>query len=206
MQEAVIPFSGFYESDHDAALDCALEQMLQDDRGDVYQDLFMPAFDDIDWGKVHVSYAKEYVEHLSHVTDHKFEFVELVSPREYNFTTDRIFVKTELRPLLVATPIETIRKAAAELFTSRSGFHSFYSPDIDTWGPLEDWDYNQALALTGAWLHTHHRKHERDIAESMREALENLVYAAGGRRLARCTTVAYLRRERSLSATDFHNR
>lgn len=206
MQEAVIPFSGFYESEHDAALDYALQSLLQDDSGDFYPDLFMPAFDDVQWHTVHKAYAKAYVEHLTHVTGHPFEFSELVSPREYNFTTDRIFVKTELAPLYATTPIEAVKAQAAELFTSRSGFHSFYSPDIDTWGPLEGWDYNQALALTSAWLQTHHPKHEDEIAESMREDIESLVYAAGGRRLARCTTVAYMRRERGLSATRFHNR
>lgn len=204
LQEAAIPFSGFYCSSHDEALDCAFEQLVQDDCGDAYPDLLDRCVFDVDWKKVHTDYARLYVENLSHLTEHKFEFTILVSPREYNFTTDRIFAMTDLEALFKATPIEAIKAVAAEMFTSRSGFISYYSPDIDTWGPLEGWDYNQAGALTMAWLRTHHPDVEEDIEESMREALEDLIYRAGGHKLRRSVQVASARRERG--ATSFHYR
>ena len=86
------------------------------------------------------------------------EFEELISPKEYNFTTDRVFVRI---------PIDTIEKIATEMddkplretirknHSSRSGFISFYADDLDDpeWQkPVRDWDHNQLMTLLEAKL------------------------------------------------------
>lgn len=151
-----IPFSGFYESLHDSELDTTLERMFSDDNGDAIDGLVSRAYDAVQWRAVHTAYAKSYAERFAH----EFEiaglaFESLQSPREYNFTTDRIFVDVpadEMARILSVTPRERLDAVAAEMFTSRSGFMSFYSPDVDDWGDSSDWDHNQWGAVLRAYV------------------------------------------------------
>lgn len=152
----IIPFQGFYHSIHDDNLDRAADSVLQDDRGDcVHDGLVMRLFDAVDWKQAHISYAKEYTKAWADkVGIAGVEFEELNSPREYNFTTDRIFVKipdAEVRRIFSETPRQPLHEKAAEWFTSRSGFISFYSADTISWGPLDTWDHNQIGCLIAAY-------------------------------------------------------
>lgn len=65
------------------------------------------------------------------------EYEDISSPREYNFTNDSINVKIELDKEAVLSYLiknkESLAKYFRERYTSRSGFISFYSPDIDWW-------------------------------------------------------------------------
>jgi hypothetical protein len=141
----VVPFSGFYESVHSQTFDDAEEQLsegLEDETvGTLHERIFMGTTYSIAYTK----YAKAYVEAFADMIGVPLEFESLQSPVFYNFETDRIFawiadagcaalttrVLTDHRDIL-----DTI--AEAEL-TSRSGFASHYSPDVDDWG---DWDHN----------------------------------------------------------------
>lgn len=153
---AIIPFSGFYESVHDQALDDACESILQDDSGDCVHDaLPMRLFDAVDWGLAHQAYARRYAaDWCDRLGIKGAEFEELNSPREYNFTTDRIFVRipdAEVARIHRETKPDELARVAREWFTSRSGFISFYSPDVSTWGPIGGWDHNKVGALLQAW-------------------------------------------------------
>jgi hypothetical protein len=151
--KAVIPFNGLYESMHDAELDRAFEGLYQDSQtGDCIASLHNLVWDHVNWQKVHEAYAKAFAENFAaHFEIEGMVFESLVSPREYNFTTDRIFVDVPLASLkALNVPRDVLDAVAAEMFTSRSGFCSFYSPDVDTWGEIEDWDHNQLLALITA--------------------------------------------------------
>lgn len=89
----------------------------------------------------------------------KFESMD--SPREYNFTTDRIFCHIPLktvRALFKASAAEyhvSLRAAIRERFTSRDGFISGYPNGLDSWlsKPLREWDHNEIgtllVAMTG---------------------------------------------------------
>lgn len=151
-----IPFSGFYESLHDSELDNTLERMFSDEDGNAIEGLVSRAFDAVQWRAVHIAYAKGYAESFAQ----EFEiagltFESLQSPREYNFTTDRIFVNVpadEMARILSVTPRETLDSVAAEMFTSRSGFMSHYSPDVKDWGDSAIWDHNQWGALIRAYV------------------------------------------------------
>ena len=156
---AVIPFSGLYNSVHDDALDRALNQMFSNDRGDPNDTLVQRAFDHIKWGAVHEAYAKAYAENFAAEFElPSMTFDELNSPREYNFVTDRIFVNVSIEDVESAfdrvTPL-TLTAKAEEMFTSHSGFSSFYTPDWHSWGGLEEWDHNQLLCLFTALAEDH---------------------------------------------------
>ena len=79
------------------------------------------------------------------------KFSALVSPRSYNFTTDRIFVKIPLRAvkeLYKYVGAEKLNKAIEERFTSYDGFMSFYDNSLAAWPKnLNEWDCNQIGTL-----------------------------------------------------------
>lgn len=148
-----IPFSGFYNSLHDSEIDQTIEQMFSDrDTGsETNPGLESALFNNCDFRKVHTSYAADYCENFAEefkLPSLKFE--SLNSPREYNFATDRIFANIELsdlREALRRVDKSELAKLAREKFTSRSGFISFYNPDVNTWGDLTTWDHNQCGTL-----------------------------------------------------------
>ena len=79
----------------------------------------------------------------------------LTSPREYNYLTDRIFAKVnreEVLDMAKRTPRQALERAAAQMFTSRSGFVSHYSSNPDNWGDMTEWDHNQFGALLLAYI------------------------------------------------------
>lgn len=156
---AIIPFSGFYETLHDAEIDSTLDRMLGDDCGDPFPGLMSHAWRG-DFSHAHNAYARAYAVRFLSEFKIKGEFESMQSPREYNFTTDRIFCEIpadEIARILKETPRATLDACAAEWFTSRSGFISSYSPDVDDWGDVSSWDHNQCGCLIAAYVH-----HKRD--------------------------------------------
>lgn len=87
-------------------------------------------------------------------------FEEMTSPREYNFTTDRLFAHIPLKVLRdlfkrsAADRHKTLAKAIEDRHSSYSGFVSFYSNDLREWlkKPLRDWDENELGTLLYASL------------------------------------------------------
>lgn len=148
---ALLPFAGFYSSAHDAQIDEAFESIFEDDSGYVDGKRFSRArdalFRSMDWGKVHQSYASEYVatldwcvqSYLGRKPDSAapvLTFESMTSPREYNFETDRIFAhieKADLRKMYDATPPALLAYVIESRFTSRDGFAPHYSGDVAAW-------------------------------------------------------------------------
>ena len=90
----------------------------------------------------------------------RISFESMDSPREYNFTTDRVYANI---PLLVmrlflrqskAEGYATLNEVIGERHTSRDGFRSFYSNRIADWldKPLTDWDHNELGSLLVAGM------------------------------------------------------
>src|SRR5690606_26269592 len=83
------------------------------------------------------------------------EFESLDSPREYNFCTDRIFCYIPLesaKRLFVISAKgnhKRLKEVIRERFTSRDGFISFYSNNLEEWldKPLDQWDHNEIGTL-----------------------------------------------------------
>lgn len=151
-----LPFSGFYQSLHDGALDNAVEQMFSDSATGTQRNegLEQRLFNLCNFSQVHNSYAKAYAEAFAQAFGlETLKFEKLVSPREYNFDTDRIFAfidGAELERLYQKVNRQSLAQLVTEKFTSCSGFHSFYSNDLADWGPVSDWDHNQAGTLLEA--------------------------------------------------------
>ena len=167
----VLDFPGFYESTLSAALDDA-EQM---EHYNLLED--HPELDDTAVGEAfyeHSTYqtgfdhiARAYVEWLNHVLDDTgvvLAFESMTSPREYNFTTDALYVTVNdpLRMLMGTRPA-SLNAVIEEQFTSRSGFISFYPCDPAEWRakPLSEWDHNELGALLTAFLRQ--RMDEKDL-------------------------------------------
>ena len=148
-----IPFSGFYYSLHDGALDSALESIFSDDSGDARPEIMRHVFDATHWREVHNAYAAEYAAAFAAEFNLPLQFESMESPREYNFSTDIIFctISAENAAWLFDTCDKTIlAKIARETFTSREGFASFYEPDFTERGDILTWDHNQLGALIRA--------------------------------------------------------
>lgn len=118
-----------------------------------------------DWGideQYYTDLAREYVSYLQEVYRNELgveitlEFTELVRPREYNFTTDKIYCKlycdnvnkfTERINTLIAENYDAVGKYIKENHSSYDGFISFMSADVNDW--LDEWleDYRQLSFL-----------------------------------------------------------
>jgi len=105
-------------------------------------------FDDFnfDYADYHKRVSKAFVNKLESelkywLPDINIEFQELYSPKEYNFTNDSInvSVQVDLNELLglIQARKEDAAKYFKEKYTSRSGFISFHSANIDNWLNLD---------------------------------------------------------------------
>ena len=150
-----IPFSGFYESIHSGIIDDTEGQMFQNERGDPNAGLSERFYYMADYSAVFQNYAKEYAERFAEEFEIDLKFESLSSPREYNFTTDRIFCEISIDEVVRIAGLVDRKKLgelARERFTSRSGFISHYSSEVEDWGTLEEWDHNQIGTLVEAFI------------------------------------------------------
>ena len=142
-------FSGFYESIHSGVFDNEEEWIIEDNPGHDYDD-FRFKYDE-------VGYCKNYVRTISSELDIEMEFMELTSPREYNFSTDQISVYIDtktLKKISSALNSESLKDIIKRRFTSRDGFMSWYSNDIEEWKEkkIQDWNCVELGTLLDAWI------------------------------------------------------
>lgn len=148
---STMPFSGFYNSIHNDNIDQAENWLFTDDDGENNESLQARFSDKCDYWKVYDNYARAYAKQFA--DDFKIKslkFVELNSPREYNFSTDQIICsisRADLRAIYKATDRQKLTAHVKESCTSRSGFISFYSPDLKTWGHVDAWEQPQIKLL-----------------------------------------------------------
>lgn len=156
-----IPFSGFYESIHGGEgsnIDRALEDGFNYDY-ETQEEKEVPDIwgADYDYKAIELEYCKNYVEAFGDKFELTLTFDEMTSPREYNFSTDRIFC------LIPREQIDKIRKEVEkhekysayikDRFTSYDGFMSFYSNDYkDEEWTRETLDECQYEVLIEFWL------------------------------------------------------
>jgi hypothetical protein len=185
-------FPGFYNSDLDAEFDHVSERNAEywaeqdtGEHGAEYanatpldsQDYAGLIWDAMDWSAAHAHAAREWCASFDHVASAslgfklELSFESMHSPREYNFTTDRIFAYMQeetAKRLLDATPRETLAEVIEERFTSRSGFISHYSNDVQDWFDqgADAWDFNQWATVLEAALRAV-RDGEREVSEEV---------------------------------------
>jgi len=148
--EVFIPFDGFYES----WIDDMIESEIVHEHIEDYR---------INFEAVARAYVELYEATLEddleyHDKEHLmvgFEFKELISPREYNFETDRILCTVSERYRLrriyheLVGDSEKLNQDIQDKFRSRDGFASFYDDFADGWRdkPLAQWDANELSVL-----------------------------------------------------------
>lgn len=154
-----IPFHGFYESIHDAAIsDAVLDHVaysmfeenimeIEQEQANIVNDWIYDNIHKETYDKIKNEYAKKFVEEFGHEYDlDTIEFSDMSSPREYNFETDRIFAKVdlaEMNTLANHVDMKGFVEWVKERLEPRDGFIPYYSNDISDWGLFKDWDHNQ---------------------------------------------------------------
>jgi len=174
-----LPFQGFYESWFSQAIDHEEElsiEYLAEEYKTTTQIIADALYKATDYRKAYLYVAEQYADYLNdyikaeYDLDLDLKFESLQSPREYNFTTDRIFCEISeenVRKLRNAVSDPSLRQAIRDRFTSRSGFISSYDNDLDDWSPdVTTWDHNEVGTLFVALL-GEGGDFEWDIYESM---------------------------------------
>lgn len=141
-------FSGFYETIYDYTLDAYLERnysaINQDEMDENEFEIVMYSDEDkLDArNSIAKSITKNFIEltnqHLNLLLD--LEFVEMYSPREYNFSTDQIICNLKLTQEQYTTIInklkekqEEFQKYLTKYFTSSDGYVVFVSNKVKDW-------------------------------------------------------------------------
>ena len=172
-----VPFSGFYESIWSEQIDHEEDSHIEYEAEYRQEEEGIPAELRLDKDELwniyyrHTSYdiayralAKDYCEAFGEAKksdtgiDLKLRFESMDSPKEYNFTTDRVYAHIPLKvvqglfAISKAEKHQRLQKRIAESFTSRSGFISFYPATLeDEWlNPVKEWDHNQLCTLIEA--------------------------------------------------------
>ena len=107
------------------------------------------------YDKLEVEICKTYIPHYFEAIEDEIDFQlnasfeSLTSPRFYNFETDRLFVEiddikiTMLMNWIFNNKLERLKEVVRDRFTPRSGYIPNYSNDLEAWGEVDTWDYNQ---------------------------------------------------------------
>lgn len=156
-KQTTIPFSGFYHSFHDEELDRAIENMFSNDQGTPFAGIIDRAFDCIDWKSVHFEYARLFTERFAFRFEFRtLKFLDLASPKYYNYETDRIFCEIDLeevKEIYNQVDKQALADNIKRKFTSYDGFISFYPNDISKWpAAVEEWDHNHIGTLIEVWV------------------------------------------------------
>ena len=159
--ESTIPFDGFYESFISDDIDHQIGQQIEWDT-DIYDlneseeeilyNNYLSVNTSYFYNQIAEDYTNLYIDALNERLKGfslKANYKCFESPREYNFKTDRIFIEIEENhavdfiKYLVKNYKKELEKKIQDMFTSRSGFISFYKNSIDLWTKdFKEWDCN----------------------------------------------------------------
>jgi hypothetical protein len=149
----IVPFEGFYASIWSTCIDNALEDELEwlKSHYDAPQTLLDTLTFTSEWyqdatQEIADKYTSEYLGLVYNILDidYKLHKAEIHSPRYYNFTSDFIETKVVLEPndniglqehlaTLMQGKMKELDKYVRQNHTSRSGFISFMSNDVNEW-------------------------------------------------------------------------
>ena len=159
--ESTIPFDGFYESFISADIEYQMGQQIEWDC-DIYdlneseEEILYNNYLSVNTSYFYNQIAEDYTNLYIDALNERLKGFSLTanykcfeSPREYNFKTDRIFIEIEENhavdfiKYLVKNYKKELEKKIQDMFTSRSGFISFYKNSIDLWTKdFKEWDCN----------------------------------------------------------------
>lgn len=121
-------FAGFYHSIHDDNIESRITQILEEEV--IYTDFFDEVCTHIPYKAIYTEYAKRYLLAFNDYFDLNLEFIELDSPREYNFRTDVIMVNMWMQDynfLWLKADQDSINSKLQDASTARDGFQPFYT-------------------------------------------------------------------------------
>ena len=159
--ESTIPFDGFYESFISGDIDHQIGQQIESDC-DIYdlneseEEILYNNYLSVNTSYFYDQIAEDYTNFYIDALNERLKGFTLKatykcfeSPREYNFETDRIFIEIEENHCIefiehiVKNYKKELEKKIQDMFTSRSGFISFYKNSIDLWTKdFKEWDCN----------------------------------------------------------------
>ena len=134
-------FPGFYQSlfNPDDEIDSEIEDINHHRKAQGFDPI---DYDDCEWDNAgyEEAVAQGCVAYLNDLLKDwgvQFTFQSIWHPREYNFKTDSVNVEVELDPdridKWVDSKYELIAEAVRKAHTSRDGFISYHSNDMDDW-------------------------------------------------------------------------
>jgi len=157
---STIPFQGYYGSEIDSFIESHIEYEIEHIREeykanekqlDIIANGFMSTNVNAFYNTIAEAYAGEFIFLLENEIGFKLNasFESLESPKEYNFSTDRIFIELsenkaiEFVNYILNNHKEELEDLIKKRFTSQSGFISFYPNSLKEWGNPIGWDHNQ---------------------------------------------------------------
>ena len=157
---STIPFQGYYGSQIDSFIDSHIEYEIEhikeeykanEKQLETIANGFMSTNVNSFYWTLSKDYAEEFIFLLENEIGFKLNasFESLESPKEYNFSTDRIFIELpenraiEFVNYILKNHKEELEDLIKKRFTSQSGFISFYPNSLEDWGNPIEWDYNQ---------------------------------------------------------------
>ena len=175
-------FPGFYESDlenSDTSYWAIKEELeyYQNDLADEHPEYKHLTEDDLDFD--YRAYEKEVIDgFISGFADHTPDFVEsvefdeMVSPKYYNFSTDKIYAFVELADdwkdkvrAFMCENYDWLQQRIHDDWTSYDGFMSFMENDIDEWDKMlfEEEDARYISTIIGYMMYRENKEIRNDL-------------------------------------------
>jgi len=187
--ETTIPFEGFYNSFISSDIENEIDSLTQyysesyelnDNDEQLLSNSFLSVNNNIFYNEICKEYTSFYIDKLNErLKDFtlKGTYKCFISPREYNFETDRVFIEIEENhcidfiKYIIKNYKKELDKKIKERFTSRSGFISFYDNNLESWtNNYKEWDHNQIGICFELF-----DLEEEDINYSLREYLNETI-------------------------------
>lgn len=156
--EVALPFfRGFYHTELEDLIDREIEQESECSGKEIEY-----LFEIYNHQKAMEAISKGWVRAFSKETGIPLEYGDLSSPKEYNFTTDRVFAfipVSEVQKLESLRATDEFKTILHRWFTSYDGFISFYDNDPENYKwqrPVVQWDHNELSALLAAFVLRNH--------------------------------------------------
>ena len=192
--ESTIPFDGFYESYISSDIEHQMGQQIEwhcdlydlnESEVEILYNNYLSVNTSYFYNQIAEDYTNFYIDELNERLKGftlKATYKCFESPREYNFTTDRIFIEIEENHAadfikhIVKNYQKELESKIEDRFRSRSGFISFYKNSIDLWAKdFKEWDCN----MIGTCFELFDLE-EEDINYSLREYLsERIMFNLG---------------------------
>lgn len=169
--EVELPFQGYYNSFLSSMLDHKEEYERQYLEEYLKSETVDRILSHIDWEEMRNQLSKKYVRYYferfqRNLYEADIEVLnfeekywdapfEMTSPKYYNYSTDRLFIKMEKIDLLKLlkqvknspTWKKKFEERISSKFTSYDGFMSHYANTLEEWGRPSCWDHNQWCTL-----------------------------------------------------------